>query len=137
MIKMGGYEMETRFIGTILLIALSLGTALFIELDMMQGILELVLLIIGVIAAAFVVYGLWYNTYWSGPATTILFSAFLANVLYLFLSTHALLPFIFALLVNVAGMVLSVMSVDFFISAPVETYDLEELPRAPRRRKRY
>ena len=121
------------FVITILL-GLSLFTALLLESRMTTGfIVELVLILIGIILTAGIVFGLWIEEPWTYPLTIIIFAASLANLIWLFSATHVFLTFAFGLLVNVAGLVMCLVSMEKIVSQQtLETYEISERKRKRR-----
>jgi len=126
--KNGGILMNGKFFAAVVLLALSLVIAFFLEARMAYGAtLEIILLIISIVAAVAVVLGLWLEAEWAWPVATMVFSAYLANLIYLFYASKALLLFALSLIVNVGGLVLCMLSTEAseFASA-LETYEAED-----------
>ena len=130
--------MNIKYFALVVLLALSFISALLFGPKLESAILELVLLLIGIIASGFVLYGLLKETNWAWPAATILFSALLANIVYLFLSTGDFLLFAVSLIINTAGMVLTMLAVEdgFLWSTGLETYDIKTTSGHGKKRKR-
>ncbi len=119
------------FIITIL-IGLSLFNALMLESRMGANFaLELVLILIGAILMAGIIFGLWIEELWAYPLTMIVFAAALINLAWLFYSTQAFLTFAFGLLVNVAGLVICLVGLE----QPMEIQELETY-ETPKKRKK-
>lgn len=112
------------FVITILL-GLSLFTALMLESRMDSNFaIELVLVLIGAILMAGVIFGFWIEEPWVYPLTTVLFAAALVNLVWLFFSTKAFLTFAFGLLVNVAGLVMCLVGIERAVELQeLETYE--------------
>jgi len=127
---------DIKFFATIVLLGLSLLTALVLETQLNVGFIgELVLILIGVILAAGVLCGLWIEAEWAYPVATVIFAASMANLLWLFITTQAFLTFSFGLLVNVAGIVLCLIGIQKDIDwQALETYDTAK-PRKKKRRR--
>lgn len=120
-----------RSISTILLLGLSLFTALILETKMSAGFTaELIIILLSIIFMAGVIFGLWIDAEWAYPLASILFAAGLANLAWLFYHTHSFLAFAFGLLVNVAGLVLCIINNDEpprSYAATLETYDIADI----------
>jgi hypothetical protein len=113
------------FVITILL-GLSLFTALMLESRMTEYFaLELVLILIGSILMAGIIFGLWIEEPWAYPLTMIVFAAALINLAWMFYSTKAFLTFAFGLLVNVAGLVMCLVGAEQSMELrELETYEI-------------
>ncbi len=118
---------------TIILLGLNLFAALLLETRMPKyyGWEMLFICILGLFTFA-VLFGLWIDEPWAYPMSSILFAASLANVIWLFYLTSTFLTSAFALLVNIAGLVICLASIQNADSsaASLETYD------APSKRKK-
>jgi uncharacterized membrane protein len=112
------------FVITILL-GLSFFTALMLESNMgTHFAIELVLILIGTILMAGIIFGFWIEEPWAYPLTTIVFAAALINLVWLFYSTNAFLTFAFGLLVNVAGLVMCLVGIERAMDfQELETYE--------------
>lgn len=120
----------TKNIVTILLIGLSLFTALILETKMSTHYTaELVIILIGLIFLAGVIFGLWIDAEWAYPLASVMFAVGLANLIWLFSATGAFLPFAFGLIVNVAGLVMCIVGTTSEPSSVqrLETYDIDEI----------
>jgi len=118
-------DSNMKTFSTTILLGLSLLTALTLEAEMTSGfIAELVLILIGAILTGGILFGIWIEEEWVYPAGMLLFAAFLANLLWLFFATKIFLTFAFGLLVNVAGLVICLVSTEKTIWEELETYDL-------------
>ena len=112
----------------VILLGLSLFTALLLEAKMTSGFVpELVLILIGIILTAGIVFGLWIEEPWAYPLAIVLFAASLINLLWLFSNTNTFLTFAFGLLVNVAGLVICMASME-----RIEMLDSLETYKIPR-----
>ena len=121
----GGVEMKgMKVFVTVILLALSLFTALLLESRMGAGAAgELVVILIGTIITAGILFGVWIEEPWAYPLALLFFAASLANLLWIFSSTQIFLTFAFGILVNVAGLVMCLVSFEKAIPAPeLETY---------------
>lgn len=119
------------FVITILL-GLSFFTALMLESHMGTNFaIELVLIFIGTILMAGIIFGFWIEEPWAYPLTTILFAAALINTAWLFFSTNAFLTFAFGLLVNVAGLVMCLVGME----RPMDFQELETYQTGTKRKK--
>ena len=119
---------------SVILLGLSLLTALLLESQMgAQYITELVLILIGIIITAGILFGLWIEEPWAYTLATIVFAAGLINLIWIYSATKNTLMFSFGILVNVAGLVMCLASVRQSVSdLALETYPLH----AGKRRKR-
>ncbi len=120
------------FVITILL-GLSLFTALMLESNMTANFaVELVLILIGTILMAGIIFGFWIEEPWAYPLTTILFAAAMVNLVWAFISTNAFLTFAFGLLVNVAGLVMCLVSLE----RSMEMHELETYERSGSKKRK-
>lgn len=114
---------------TVILIGLSLFTALLLESMMPSNhIWELLLIVIAIVLTFGILFGLWIDESWAYPISTILFAILLANVVWLYASTSAFLVSAFGLLVNVGGLVICLASIqkpEVQLSG-LETYDISK-----------
>ena len=121
-----------RTIAIILLIFLNFLGAIFLETKLKTNFtLELVFIVIGLIIAFGVILGLGMNLKWAWPLTTIMFSLYLANTVFLYLNQKAVITFGLMLFFNTIGLLISVISIsedDDFTEedAPLETYDFDD-----------
>jgi len=109
----------------IILLGLSLFSALLLESRLhTHYTLELVLIVIGIILTFGILFGLWIDEPWAFPLGTILFSAAVVNIVWMFKLTNSFIPSAFALLVNIAGIVICIASMERPTPwAELETYD--------------
>ena len=115
---------EMKIFVTVILLGLSLLTALMLESKMQSGFTaELVLIIIGIILTAGILFGLWIDEPWTSPLAMLLFAASLTNLLWLFVQTKVFLTFTFGVLVNVAGLVICLVSMERSMHE-LETYEI-------------
>ncbi len=110
---------------SVILLGLSLFTGLVLETRMGTGYtIQLVIILIGIILTAGIIFGLWMDAEWAYPLSTLVFALSLANLVWQFSATKAFLPFAFGLLVNVAGLVMCIASVGNAMSMhELETYE--------------
>ena len=122
-----------RLITISILLLLNFLAAIYLETKMHNNFgLEIFLIILGVIVSLVVIFGMSFGTRWAWPLATILFSASLANAVFLYLSVKGFLVFSGMLFVCLLGLLISVVSIredDDFMSEtsdlPVETYEEE------------
>ncbi len=112
---------------TVILLGLSLFTALLLEAHMgTLAVVELVLMLIGLIATAAIIFGFWIEEAWPYPLSVIFFAASLANTIWLFTSTQIFLVFAFGILVNVAGLVMCIVNMGQAVNPKeLETYSTQ------------
>ncbi|MBI4146905.1 hypothetical protein HY489_06235 [Candidatus Woesearchaeota archaeon] len=134
-------EHQSKPLIVTILLGLSMITALLLETRMKTGAaIELVIIILGILAGALILLGLWIEEPWAYQLSSILFALSLANLIWIHLNTHYLLGVAFGILVNVSGIVMSIT--DFKKSYSVETYDddlrdlKKELEALKKRKKR-
>jgi len=110
---------------SVILLGLSLFTGLVLETRMGTGhAIQLVIILIGIILTAGIIFGLWIDAPWAYPLSTLVFALSLANLVWQFSSTKAFLPFAFGLLVNVAGLVMCIASAGAMSMHELETYEI-------------
>lgn len=125
-----------RTITIILLIFLNFLGAMFIETKLKTNFtLELVFIVIGLIIAFGVIIGIGMNLNWAWPMSTIMFSLFLANAVFLYLNQKAFLTFALMMFFNTVGLLIAVISIeeeDDFTEEnyPLETYDFDDEPHS-------
>lgn len=96
---------------TVILLGLSLFAALLLETKMASYFWLEVLFICAAGLFIFAAYfGLWIDEHWAYPLAAIIFAASLINTVWLFYITNTFLTSAFALLVNIAGMVICLAS---------------------------
>ncbi len=124
--------------------------AIFLETKMTEyAALELVIIVVAILLSVIALIGIAAESRWSWAFVTILFALMLANSVFLFVTVGAFVTFVLMLIVNIFGMLVSVLSIEdsgavmpasVASEAPaVETYT-EEPPaqvtyKAPRTRK--
>lgn len=112
---------------TVILLGLNLFAALLLETKMAKlfGWEVLFICIMGLLTFA-VFFGLWIDEPWAYPMSSILFAASLINVVWLFYLTDTFLSSAFALLINVAGLVICLASIQKTtpFADSLETYDV-------------
>ena len=130
-------ENDNKSIVTAVLLGLSLLTALGLESRMSEGIAaELTVIFLGSLFSGAILFGLLTRKQWAYPLSALLFVLFLANLLWLFISTRELLGFAFGILVNIAGIIVCLMSMEYGRSFGLETYNIESYGLEPLKRKR-
>jgi hypothetical protein len=113
----------------ILLLGLNLFAALLLESRMAHYFAWEILFIciIGLVTFA-VMFGLWIDESWAYPLSSILFALSLVNVVWMFYMTSTFITSAFALLVNIAGLVICLASIHK--QAPwtgeLETYEVPD-----------
>ncbi len=118
---------DVKFITTIILLGLSLLTALILESYMQTGYaIQLVLILIGIIFTTGIIFALWIEIEWANTIAMLFFSLSLANLVWLFTATKAFLPFAFGLLVNVAGLVMCLAEIGNGAFHELETYEINK-----------
>ncbi len=118
----------------IILLGLNLFAALLLETKMPKyyGWEILFICIIGLVTFA-VLFGLWIDEPWAYPLSSILFALSIANVVWLFHITDTFTTSAFALLINIAGLVICLANIrqQAPVTGSLETYEVSE-----RRRKK-
>ena len=122
--------MGARFWAIFAILALNILGALFLETKMAAFTAELVIIIIGVILSVIVLIGIGTDSKWAWPLSTVFFALSLANLIFLLVSTRAFGTFTVLLLLNVIGLLISVLSIkeeqEFDTdTSPLETYETE------------
>jgi len=127
-----------RLLFVMALLALNLVGMIFLESRMERYVaLELVIIVLGILLGILALMGIAAESRWSWPFATILFSLFLANAVFLYVVVGAFVTFVLMLIVNIFGLLVSVLSIeDSVVPAPagsvpagspqVETYNAEE-----------
>lgn len=112
---------------TVILLGLNLFAALLLETRMPSyfGWEVLFICIMGLLTFA-AYFGLWIDELWAYPMSSILFALSLVNVVWLFYLTDTFLTSAFALLVNIAGLVICLASIQNTtqLAGSLETYDV-------------
>ena len=124
-------QTDAKLFVIIILLGLSMATALLLESKMTTGyMMELVLILISIIFVTGILFGLWIEEPWAYPLSMLLFAASLANIVWLFVETKVFLTFAFGLLVNVAGLVMCIASLSQLEDLKsLETYEIEKKKR--------
>lgn len=118
-ITFGGMIMDKmRLVLTSLLLGVALLISLLLETRLTNYVsLELLLIVLGIIAGAFVISGIAEGRRGAWPAASVLFAALLGNFVFLFFNTKTFTLFIVALVVCVVGILLSIMSLPSSVDA--------------------
>ena len=119
-----------RTIALIIFLVLNFILAILLESKMTANYtLELVIIVIGILLSIAVLLGMSFEARWSWPVSTILFSAFLANAIFLYIASNEFVAFTGLVLVNTLGLLTSVLSIgdydDFVDEDALETYHEE------------
>ena len=120
-----------RLIVILAVLVLNFAAAIFLQTKLQTYTnLELAFIILGIIVGIVVLASIGTSAKWAWPVTTLFFSASMANLLFLFLATDAVVIFLAATLVNLIGMMIAVLSITREIPmeqpTPVETYEVEK-----------
>ena len=121
-----------RTVAVIILLSLNFLGAIFLETKLKTNFtLELVFIVIGLIIAFGVILGLGLELKWAWPLSTIMFSLYLANTVFLYMNQKAFMTFGLMLFFNTIGLLVSVISIgedDDFTEEdyPLETYDFDK-----------
>ncbi len=129
-----------RLITILAVLVLNFSAAIFLQTKLQAySNLELAFIILGIIVGIVVLASIGASARWAWPVTTLFFSASMANLLFLFLATDAIVTFLGATLVNLVGMMIAVLSITREVPienpAPVETYDVREPKQAKTQRR--
>jgi hypothetical protein len=125
-----------RTITIIALLFLNFLGAIYLETKLSTYFtLELVFIVIGLILALGLILGLGLELKWGWPITTIAFSLYLANTVFLYVLTRSFLVFALMLFFNTIGLLMSVISIkedDDFTEEDqsLETYDFDDEPHS-------
>jgi hypothetical protein len=107
--------MAGRLWTILLVLVLSFIGTIFLEGKLEQyAALELVIIVVGILLSIIALVGIAAEARWAWPFTTILFSLSLANLVFLHVNIGAFVTFVLLLLVNVFGMLVSVLSIEDF-----------------------
>lgn len=112
---------------TVILLGLNLFGALLLETSMPKYFGWEILFICAMGLLTFAAYfGLWIDESWAYPLSSLLFAASLINVVLLFYLTDTFLTSAFALLVNIAGLVICLASIKNTeqFAGSLETYEV-------------
>jgi hypothetical protein len=124
-----------RTITIIALLFLNFLGAIYLETKLSTYFtLELVFIVIGLILALGLILGLGLELNWGWPLSTIAFSLYLANTVFLYVLTRSFLVFALMLFFNTIALLMSVISIkeDDFTEEdyPLETYDFDDEPHS-------
>ncbi len=124
-----------RLFTMMVVLVLNLVGMIFLETKMVDyAVLELVIIVVAVILSILALIGIAAESGWSWPFATILFSLLLANAVFLFATVGAFVTFVLLIIVNIFGLLVSVLSIGDVSSVesaapqtqqdipPVETY---------------
>ena len=116
-----------RLIAILILLILNLMAAIFLQTKLANYFnLELIFVILLIIIGIILLIGIGLNARWVWPITTLYFAASMANLLFLFLSTDAIITFLGGIFVNLIGMMIAILSITRGVeSNPMESYNLE------------
>ena len=110
-------------------LVLSFIGTIFLESKMEQyAVLELVIIVVGILLSIIALIGVAAESRWSWPFATILFSLLLANAVFLFVNVPAFVTFVLLIIVNIFGMLVSVLSIEDSSPSVVSTAPAEETP---------
>lgn len=125
-----------RTISIVVLLFLNFIGAIYLETKLSTNYtLELVFIVLGLILALAVILGLGLELKWGWPVATIAFSLYLANALFLYISTKAFLAFALMLFFNTVALLISVISIgedDDFTEedSALDEYDFDAMPHS-------
>ena len=110
------------FIAVVLIVFLSLWGMLYLESDLVEYfLLELFVILLLVIIASGILYGIATGKDWAWSAMTAFFAFALINTVIVFMATRNTTPFVLALFVNIAGFVLCAARAVSFEFIPAST----------------
>jgi len=118
----------TRTIALIIFLVVNFILAILLESNLRTHYtLELVIIVIGILLSIALLLGMAVDAHWSWPFATILFSALLANAVFLYITSSAFVSFTGLVLVNTLGLLISVLSINkseqyLMDDMPLETY---------------
>lgn len=119
-----------RLLVIIATLVMSFIGTIFLESKMGQfAALELVIIVVAILLSIIALIGIAAESRWSWPFATILFSLMLANAVFLFVNVPALITFVLLIIVNIFGMLVSVLSIDDSSPSVVSTAPAGESPR--------
>jgi hypothetical protein len=119
-----------RLLLVMALLVLNLVGMIFLEGKMEQyAALELVIIVVGILLGILALMGIASEARWSWPFTTILFSLFLANAVFLFVTVGAFVTFVLMVLVDIFGLLVSVLSISDLAPAMQSAAPVGEAPR--------
>jgi hypothetical protein len=118
-----------RLLVIIATLVMSFIGTIFLESKMEQfAVLELVIIVVAILLSIIALIGVAAESRWSWPFATILFSLMLANAVFLFVNVPALITFVLLIIVNIFGMLVSVLSIDDSSPSVVSTAPAEQTP---------
>jgi hypothetical protein len=111
-------------------LVLSFIGTIFLESKMEQyAVLELVIIVVGILLSIIALIGIAAESRWSWPFATILFSLLLANAVFLFVNVPAFVTFVLLIIVNIFGMLVSVLSINDSVPSVVSSAPAGEAPQ--------
>ena len=120
-----------RTIALIIFLVLNFILAIFLESQLKANYaFELVVIVIGILLSIALLLGMSFEALWAWPVATILFSAFLANAVFLYVASSAFIVFTALVLVNTLGLLTSVLSInepDAYLDEQVGAHDAGQL----------
>jgi hypothetical protein len=118
-----------RLLVIIATLVMSFIGTIFLESKMEQfAVLELVIIVVAILLSIIALIGIAAESRWSWAFATILFSLMLANSVFLFVNVPALITFVLLIIVNIFGMLVSVLSIEDSSPSVVSTAPAEETP---------
>lgn len=134
------------------LVVLNAAAAVYMEMHMTSWYrLEMLVILVGLLASLIVMIALAVEAEWAWPLTTIFFSLAIANLVFEFSLTKRYIAFLIALVLNVFGFLISILSVGEIEpeplppeptpasppmdSPPIETYDVNKPKKRGRKKK--
>jgi hypothetical protein len=101
-----------KLLTTLVILVLNFVLAIFVETKLKAFFtLELVFVVLGMLLALILLFGIATGSRWAWPFGTIFFSLSLANAVFLFWNSGAWLSFVLLLLFNVFGLLMAVLSI--------------------------
>lgn len=122
--------MDSRdFITMVLIVFLSLWGALYLEADLAQYfVAELFIILLFIIAAVGVLYGLAAGKEWAWPSTSLFFLASLANCIFIYALAGNTMPFVVTSIINIVGIGAGASRL---MGSDKEKVEIPELPPMP------
>ena len=132
---------DIKYFAIVILLGLSVLSTIILQSYMKTGYaIPLVIIFITIILMTGTIFGLWIEEPWGYSIATILFTGTIIHTGWIFYKTNMFLPFTFALLVNVAGIVISITQklneypkIETYEIPKYETYETEE----PKKKRKY
>ncbi len=101
-----------RLLVIMAVLVLNLVGMIFLETKMSEyAVLELVIIVVAILLSILALIGIAAESRWSWAFTTILFSLLLANCVFLFATVGAFVTFVLMIVVNIFGLLVSVLSI--------------------------